>query len=450
MNAQALRKPRISRLEEAQADLHARTQRSRKMAADRSEVINGAMAASGIAPPPIFIADNQGATFTDLDGNSYLDTCMGFGVHVLGHRPKVVADAIKAQADKGWHFSLRGADKLAYAHRIQAASPTNQRVVLANTGTEATLYAIRAARALTGKSKIALFDISYHGAHDTALVWAAPGSTPEQVVPMTLGHGIPAAVTDDVLLLPYRHPLAIAQIRAQAHELAAILVEPVQGSNPQGDVGQFLAELRAVCDEFGIILIFDEVLTGFRLGYQGAQGKFGIAADISTYGKVAGGGLPIGVVAGKADLMAAFGDFTVAKGIFFGGTFSGNPMSIAAGLAALSELQSRPDIYAHVDRLTAKVTQGFNAHAEANNYPARIVSCGSMWQVFFQSEALSSFDYAGKEAEGAFYLHCLSKGLFIHATHRCFFSAAHTEADADFMLDVFAQSLAATREDGLI
>ncbi|CAA7625714.1 aspartate aminotransferase family protein [Magnetospirillum sp. UT-4] len=449
MAQSALKLRRSSRLEEAQDALNARTRASQQMARDRSEVINGAMAASGMAPPPLFIAENTGATFVDIDGNRYLDTCMGFGVHVLGHRPPAVEAALRAQLDKGWHYSLRGEDQLAYARMIRDASPTNERVVLANTGTEATLYAIRAARALSGKTKVALFDVSYHGAHDTALVWAGPGSTAERSEPVTLGNGIPTAVTDDVLLLPYLSPHALSAIADHADELAAVLVEPIQGSRPDPEVGDFLHALRALCDEKGIILIFDEVLTGFRLGYGGAQGRYGVAADLSTYGKVAGGGMPIGVVAGRASLMASFGDFTKPGGIFFGGTFSGNPMSIAAGLAALTQLKARPEVYTHVDRLTAHVRDGFNAYAETHGFPARIMAAGSMWQIFFGSHVLGEFDYAGKEAEGAFYLHCLNMGIFIHATHRCFFSAAHTDADSETVLDVLKTALQLVRDDGL-
>lgn len=446
----ALKHPGTSHLEEAQQALRARTLRSQQMASDRAEVINGAMAASGIAPPPIFVAKNAGATFEDLDGNSYLDTCMGFGVHILGHRPPSVESALRDQLKKGWHYSLRGEDQLAFANMILAASPANERVVLANTGTEATLYAIRAARALSGRSRIALFDISYHGAHDTALVWPGPGSTAEQLAPMTLGHGIPDSVVSDVLLLPYRSPRALEQIAEHAHELAAVLVEPVQGSWPEAEVGEFLQALRSLCDDLGLILIFDEVLTGFRLDFGGAQERYGVEADLTTYGKIAGGGLPIGIVAGRANLMAAFGDFTGPHGIFFGGTFSGNPMSVAAGLAALQTLHADPEIYQRIEHLAERVKDEFNTFCINQGYPPRIKSCGSMWQVFFRDVPLDGFDYAGKEAEGAFYLHCLNMGVFIHATHRCFFSAAHTEADADRVIVVFKAALELVREDGLL
>ncbi|MBO6519835.1 MAG: aminotransferase class III-fold pyridoxal phosphate-dependent enzyme [Rhodospirillales bacterium] len=346
----ALNAARISEtteLEQAQAALASKTLLSQEMALDRTEVINGAMAASGVCPPPIFITRNEGAYFEDIDGNSYLDTCMGFGVHLLGHRPAAVEAAIRDQLGRGWHFSLRGEAQLAYARLIQSASESNERVVFCNTGTEATMYAIRAARALTGKTNIALFDISYHGAHDSVLVWETPGSAPGAPVPTTLGHGIPHGVLNDVTLLPYKHPAALQRIRDNADTLAAVMVEPVQGSRPDGEVEGFLTELRKLCDELGIILIFDEVLTGFRLAYGGAQERFGIEADITTYGKAVAGGLPIGIVAGRKELMESFGDFTSPGGIFFGGTFSGNPLSIASGLGTLRYLRAHPETYTH-------------------------------------------------------------------------------------------------------
>ncbi len=445
----AVRDVQVGYLENAQRELAARTMRSQRMASDRTEVINGAMAASGTCPPPIFVSQNEGAYFEDLDGNVYLDTCMGFGVHVLGHRPRPVEDALRAQLAKGWHLSLRGEEQLAYARLIQSAAPWNERVVFCNTGTEATLYAIRAARALTGKSKIAKFDISYHGAHDGVLIWPAPGSPADTPTPMSFGYGITDGVMSDVILLPYRHPAALAAIAAHRDELAAVLVEPVQGSLPEADVGGFLAELRALCDDLGLILIFDEVLTGFRLAFGGAQERYGVTADITTYGKAAGGGLPIGVVAGRKDLMDAFGDFTAPKGIFFGGTFSGNPLSITAGRSTLRHLDSHREIYDHIDGLTARLTEGFNGFSARNGYSARIVSCGSMWQIFFRNEVLSDFEYEGKDAEGAFYLHCLNMGVFIHATHRCYLSAAHTDEHVNQLLHVFETALHMVRADGL-
>ena len=448
----ALNAARISEtteLEQAQAALASKTLLSQEMALDRTEVINGAMAASGVCPPPIFITRNEGAYFEDIDGNSYLDTCMGFGVHLLGHRPAAVEAAIRDQLGRGWHFSLRGEAQLAYARLIQSASESNERVVFCNTGTEATMYAIRAARALTGKTNIALFDISYHGAHDSVLVWETPGSAPGAPVPTTLGHGIPHGVLNDVTLLPYKHPAALQRIRDNADTLAAVMVEPVQGSRPDGEVEGFLTELRKLCDELGIILIFDEVLTGFRLAYGGAQERFGIEADITTYGKAVAGGLPIGIVAGRKELMESFGDFTSPGGIFFGGTFSGNPLSIASGLGTLRYLRAHPETYTHIDRLTARLTNSFNAFCRENSFAARIVSCGSMWQIFFSEEAISDFENIQVNAESAFYLHCLNMGVFIHATHRCYFSAAHTDADVDTILSVFFEALELARADGL-
>jgi len=266
---------------------------------------------------------------------------------------------------------------------------------------------------------------------------------------MPFGHGITEGVLSDVILLPYRNPAAFDAITEHAGELAAVIVEPVQGSRPDPDVGEFLTDLRSLCDDLGLILIFDEVLTGFRLAYGGAQERYGVASDMTTYGKTVGGGLPIGVVAGRKELMESFGDFTAPGGIFFGGTFSGNPLSVTAGLATLEALRSNPEIYNEIDRLTARLTTEFNRFCEENQYPAQVLSCGSMWQMFFNEAPLSSFGYEGKEAEGAFYLHCLNMGVFIHATHRCYLSEAHTNEDVDRLLAVFKEALSLVRGDGL-
>lgn len=423
------------------------------MAADRSEVVNGAMAASGEAPPPIFIERNDGARFTDLDGNTYVDTCMGFGVHVLGHRHPIIAEAVAEQLDRGWHFSLRCSQQLDYARLLRQAGPNNDRVVLCNSGTEATHYALRAARAFTGKRKIGLFSNAYHGAHDQVLIWPSPDSTPEHLNKMIVGAGVPEEMSDLAILLPFRSERAFDIIRTNAGELAAVIVEPVQGSLPHPDVEVFLKELSVVCKEAGVLLIADEVLTGFRLAYGGGQEAFGFEADLSTYGKAAAGGLPVGVVAGRQDVMEVFGDFTQPKGIFFSGTFSGNPLSMAAGNAVLGHLRDNPEIYEDINRKGENLRSAFNTYSAEHSFPVQMLGYGSLYQLFFTVEGsgvLSDFSYASRQAESGFYLHLLNRGVFIHATHRCFVSAAHTDADIALIIDACIAALEDARADELM
>lgn len=411
------------------------------------------MAASGEEPPPIFIEHNEGARFTDIDGNEYLDTCMGFGVHVLGHRPRVIEEALGDQLTRGWHFSLRCPHQLDVANLIRQAGPNNDRVVFCNSGTEATLYALRAARAYSSKRKVGLFANSYHGAHDQVLIWPGPDSSPDVPEKQIVGAGVPEEMGDLAILLPYRSDRAFDLIRENKSELAAILVEPVQGSYPHPDVGDFLQELRRVCDEAGILLIADEILTGFRLGFGGAQEAFGFAADITTYGKALCGGMPAGVIAGRQDIMEVFSDFTQPKGIFFSGTFSGNPLSMAGGAALLSHLKDHPEIYDAINAKGDRLRAAFNAYCQENGYPVAMLGYGSLYQVFFPSEDAyvgAEFGTAGKKAEGAFYLHLLQKGVFVHATKRCFVSAAHSDEDIDLILTTYIGALEDLRADGLM
>lgn len=440
-------------LDATRAELARRTPNCAKLAADRSEVINAAMAASGAEPPAIFIESNDGARFTDIDANVYIDTCMGFGVHVLGHRHPLIEAALADQMTRGWHYSLRCPQQLNVANLVKEAGPNNDRVVFCNSGTEATLYALRAARAYSGKQKIGLFAYSYHGAHDQVLIWPGPGSMPDDPKKQIAGAGVPEEVSDLAILLPYRSDRAFDIIRANKADLAAIIVEPVQGSYPHPEVGPFLRELRAVCDEADILLIADEVLTGFRLGFGGAQEAFGFAADISTYGKALCGGLPGGVIAGRQDIMEVFSDFTQPKGIFFSGTFSGNPLSMAASSAVLSYLKGHPEIYDDMNAKGDRLRGIFNTYCQDKGYPIEMLGYGSLYQVFFPSEDA----YIGAEigdfhkmAEGAFYLHLLLRGVFVHATKRCFVSAAHTDEDIDLIAQAYIEALEAVASDGLI
>lgn len=440
-------------LDAARAELSGKTPLCIQMAADRSEVVNGAMAASGEAPPAIFVDRNDGARFTDLDGNVYVDTCMGFGVHVLGHRHPIIEKALADQLDRGWHFSLRCPQQLDYAQLVRQAGPNNDRVVFCNSGTEATHYAFRAARAFTGKRKIALFSNAYHGAHDQVLIWPSPDSTPEYLNKMIVGAGVPREMSELAILLPFRNERAFDVIRANASELAAVIVEPVQGSFPHPDVGAFLKELSAVCSETGVLLIADEVLTGFRLAYGGGQATFGFDADLSTYGKAAAGGLPVGIVAGRSDVMEVFGDFTQPRGIFFSGTFSGNPLSMAAGNAFLGHLRENPKVFDDINAKGERLRSTFNAYTSEHSYPVEMLGYGSLYQLFFAVEGagiLSDFSYAGRQAESAFYLHLLNRGVFIHATHRCFVSAAHSEEDITMIVGACIAALEDCRTDGLM
>ena len=440
------------RLDAARAELISKTPRCHEISHARAEILNSGLAANVEMPHPIFLESGQGSRVIDADGNSYIDTSVGFGLHMLGHRHPVVHDAIVARADKGWMFGIHSTTQMALAQLLQEASPCAERVVFCNTGTEATFYAIRAARAFTGRETIALFDGAYHGAHDYGMVLADPSSTPDDLHTLPMGRGIPKSIQSLVRMLPYRHAAAFAAIRKYKDELALVMIEGVQSSNPQSGIADFLGELKEVCRACAVPLMFDEVITGFRIDYAGAQGYFGVTPDLATYGKVLGGGMPVGAIAGRADLMEVFTGLAGGRGIFSGGTFSGNPMTMAAGTAAVGHLKAHPEIYPYVNGQGDRLAGAINTFCSQRQMPVHMKNVGSMFHMFFQRNVVESardIRVTYGAAQSAFYLHALNRGVLVPGTQRAFLSAAHSPADVDALIDVFQQSLVDTQADGL-
>jgi glutamate-1-semialdehyde 2,1-aminomutase len=432
--------------------LLAKTVKCREIAESRAEILNSGLAANLEMPHPIFLESGRGGRVIDADGNEYIDTSVGFGLHLLGHRHPAVFEAVVERADKGWMFGIHSTAQMALAELLAEASPCGERVVFVNTGTEATFYAIRAARGFSGKEKIALFDGFYHGAHDYGMFVADPGSPPEALRAIPMGHGIPRALADLVMLLPYRHNAAFDLIRRHAEELALVMVEGVQSSNPQAGAGEFLRELRTVCAECGVLFAIDEVITGFRVAYGGAQALFDVTPDLATYGKVLGGGMPVGAIAGRAEVMDVFTGLAADRGIFSGGTFSGNPMTMAAGTAAVGHLKAHPEIYDQLDHDGNRLADAINTHARNQQLPLQMKNVGSMFHLFFQREPVGcarDINTSQRAAERAFYLHALNRGVLVPGTQRAFLCAAHTSADIDTLIDVFTASLDDVQADGL-
>lgn len=437
---------------EAKAELETRTPRSRAIAAERAEILNSGLAANLEMPHPIFIDRGEGPWVYDADGNRYLDTSVGFGLHMLGHRHPEVAAAIKARTELGWMFGIHTTAQMKLASLLHEASPCAERVVFCNTGSEATMYAMRAARGFSGRERIALFDGCYHGAHDYGMWITDPGSPREAPGKLPMGHGIPRALGDLVTLLPYRDAAAFDLIRQQADELALVMVEGVQSSNPQPAAGEFLRELATVCRDAGVLFAIDEVITGFRLAYGGAQERFGVVPDLATYGKVLGGGLPVGAITGRAEVMDVFTGLAAERGVFSGGTFSGNPLTMEAGAAAVTHLRDHPDIYERLDAAGDRLAGAVNGYCETHRIPAQMKHVGSMFHLFFQHEPIDSMRdvrRAGSAAEKAFYLHALNRGVLVPGTQRAFLSAAHGDAEVDMLIDVFQDSLADVQAEGL-
>ena len=325
-----------------------RTPGSRELYEQASKSIALEVVGTVDMPYPVYIVEGSGSKVTDVDGNEYIDLTMGFGSHVLGHaHPEIVA-AVQEAVSRGTQFGIHTPYQEPLAELFREAVPCADLVMFCNTGTEATMYGIRVARAHTGKTGIAVFEGAYHGAHDAVLVQAEDGSPRDRPAPVPMGRGIPGVAIEDVLMLPYRHDAAFELIRQNRDRLAVVLIEPVQGANPTLECGDFLRELAAVCRDEGVLLLFDEVVTGFRLAYGGAQEEFGVTPDLAAYGKALGGGLPIGAVAGRADIMQRFEWQKHREDqdkVFAGGTFGGNPLTMVAGTAAIGHLRSNPDLY---------------------------------------------------------------------------------------------------------
>ena len=437
---------------QAQAQLLEKTANSQAISQQRAEVLNSGLAANLEMPHPVFIDRGQGAFVYDADDNRYIDTSVGFGLHMLGHVHPVVEEAIQTRSKQGWMFGIHSVSQMKLANLLAQASPCGERVVFCNTGSEATMYAFRAARGFSGKEKIALFDGFYHGAHDYGMWATDPNSAVDAPNHMAMGHGIPRALHDLTLLLPYNNPAAFDLIRKHKDELALVFVEGVQSSNPQKDVGPFLQALKEVCQQNGVLFGIDEVITGFRVAYGGAQERFDVVADIATYGKVMGGGLPVGAITGRADLMEVFTGLAAQNGIFSGGTFSGNPLTMEAGAAAVAHLQSHPEIYQRLEKLGNKLAVAVNSYCENESIPAHMLQVGSMFHMFFQQPSIHSMRDVRSEhmqAQKAFYLHCLNRGVLVPGTQRAFLSAAHNEEIVDDLIRVFCQSLADVNAEGL-
>ena len=406
-------------------------------------------------PHPIYIDSAEGPYLTDLDGNRYIDLTGGFGPNVLGNKPKPIEDALASQIKKGWHYGIPGHGQAHLAELIKESSPAVDEVMFCNSGSEATMFAFRAARAFTGKRVVALFDGSYHGIHDYALVRADLKSERSNPSSITLGAGIPEEVSRDLMLmLPYRDKNAYELIRKYKDDLALVVIEPVQSSNPRLDNQDFLNGLRDVCTECEVLLMFDEVITGFRIEYGGCQEYYNINPDLITYGKAVGGGLPIGVVAGSKRVMNTFSGAEDTPAIFAGGTFSGNPLTMAAGFGALEYLKENKDeIYPYLHSQGNRIAKEINEFCRSSNIPVQMMNAGSMLHLIFGGETIDSsrdIDHSQYKLEKEFYLHLLGHNVIVPGIHLAFISFAHKPEVIDEVIEAFKRTFEDLREDGHI
>jgi glutamate-1-semialdehyde 2,1-aminomutase len=383
-----------------------------------------------IQPYPFFVKEAHGAKLTDLDGNEYTDYwCTHFAM-ILGHAHPIVLEAIKTQAENGWHFGLEHELEVTLSETIGKHVPSAEMVRYTSSGSEANLFAMRLARTCTGRDRIAKFEGCWHGAYDPLHIGVRP---PFDKPP---SGGITRGSQTDTVLVPYNDLEGFLE-RVKHERLACVIVEPVLGAGGMIPADRdFLMGVREYCDRTGTLLVFDEVITGFRLGLSGAQGYYNVKPDITVMGKIIGGGLPIGALCGLREVMERM-DHTKYSGseyAYHGGTFAGNALTLSAGLATIEVLETTP-VYEFVDKLGEKARSKLSEIFKENGFPAQTTGIGSLFAMHFTTKTpikdariLAESDH---EKSRKLFSHLLDDGILMLAPERLHgaFSYAHSESD---------------------
>jgi len=394
---------------------------------------------------PRFFTRGDGPYLWDADGTRYIDYVGSWGPAILGHAHPAVVHAVREAATLGLSFGAPTEGEIEMAETLCRLLPSIELVRLVSSGTEATMSALRLARGYTGRSKIVKFEGCYHGHGDSLLVKAGSGA-------LTFGQpssaGVPAAIANETIVLPYNDIGAVeAAFEANGENVACIIVEPVAGNmNLIAPRPEFLPGLRAVCDRYGAVLIFDEVMTGFRVHPQGAQGLYGIAPDLTTLGKVIGGGMPVGAFGGKRAIMERIAPLGP---VYQAGTLSGNPVAVAAGLATLKAITA-PGFYPALAARTRELTDGLTRVARQAGVPFAAQSVGGMFGIYFAATVPDTFGTVmecDKDRFNRFFHAMLDAGIYLapSAFEAGFVSAAHSAADIAETLLRAERAFAATR-----
>ena len=391
---------------------------------------------------PVFMQSAQGAWLTDVDGNRYVDFINSWGPMILGHAPQLVLDAVSKALPDSLSFGAPTHREVEMAELIRDMVPSIEKVRLVNSGTEACMSAIRVARGYTGRAKIIKFEGCYHGHGDAFLIAAGSGA-------LTMGEpdsaGVTQGVAQDTLTAPYNDlPAVEALILANPNQIAALILEPVVGNMGLVVPAEgFLQALRALCTEHGIVLIFDEVMTGFRLAPGGAQELFGITPDLTTLGKIIGGGLPVGAYGGREEIM----NWVAPAGkVYQAGTLSGNPMATAAGMAQLRYLHEHPELYRDLEASSARLADGTRRIAAELGLNYTVNRVGSMFSLFFTTGPVVNLEDAKRCDTAAFgrYFHAmLNRGIYLAPSQfeALFVSTAITDDLVEMYLQACRESL---------
>ncbi|MGE5361132.1 MAG: glutamate-1-semialdehyde 2,1-aminomutase [Bacteroidales bacterium] len=424
-----------------------KTTRSAKLFGRALQILPGGVnspvrAFKSVGATPLFIRRARGSAIEDVDGNTYVDYVMSWGPLIHGHAPRGLVKTLGSVARDGTSFGAPTELSVRLGELVRRLMPSIERVRFVNSGSEATMSAVRVARAATGRDKILKFEGCYHGHADPFLVQAGSGA-------LTLGSpnspGVPRSAVADTLLATYNDlPSCQRVLEANRGQVAAVIVEPIAGNIgvvPPAD--GFLAGLRGLCDREQVLLIFDEVISGFRAGTGGAQGLFGITPDLTCLGKIIGGGLPVGAYGGRADLMELVAP---AGTVYQAGTLSGNPLAMAAGLWSLGQLSAK--LYRHLARLGGMLANGLATAAREAGVPLQVNAFGSIVTPFFTTEAVRDYRSAltsDTSKYAAFFRGMLARGIYPPPSQfeAWFLSGAHSERD---VLKTIAAARAAMRE----
>src|SRR5438552_5788294 len=429
-------------------DLALKTDKSRKLQKRAEQLIPGGVnspvrAFRAVGADPRFIVRGSGSRIWDADGNEYIDYVGSWGPLILGHAPPGVVEGISAAARNGTSFGASTSSEADLAEIVMSAFPHIEKIRFVSSGTEATMSAIRLARAYTKRKYIVKFEGCYHGHSDALLVKAGSGVA-------TLGipgsAGVPEEVVQFTLALPFNDTDALEQtFQKFRHQIACVIVEPVVGNmGVVPPVRGYLEALRTITERDRSVLIFDEVMTGFRLAFGGAQELYAIRPDLTTLGKIIGGGLPVGAYGGPSEIMDLVGPLGP---MYQAGTLSGNPLAMAAGYAQLRYLQDHKEIYAKLDKLSGELVAGVAAAAKEAGVPMTYNRVGSMFTWFFTSGPVTGWDTASKsdtESFGRFFRTMLENGVYLPPSQfeAAFLSAAHTGKDIQETIAAAKQAFA--------